>query len=98
MIKAAGAEGAAAGEVLQRRCVSCRTLGSKLELIRVVRTPEGEVTLDLGGKVQGRGAYVCRERACIENALKRRLLDKALKKNLPAELARNIAALGQEHG
>lgn len=81
-----------------RRCVSCRTLGSKLELIRVVRTPEGEVTLDLAGKVQGRGAYVCRQRACTESAIKRRLLEKALKKNLPAELARNIAALGQEHG
>ncbi len=67
-------------------------------MIRVVRTPEGEVTLDLGGKVQGRGAYVCRKMACTENAIKRRLLDKALRKNLPAELARNIAALGQEHG
>ena len=88
----------AADEAPQRRCVSCRTLGSKLELIRVVRTPEGEVTLDLGGKVQGRGAYVCRKVACSENALNRRLLDKALRKNLPAELARNIAALGQEHG
>lgn len=87
-----------AGEAPQRRCVSCRTLGSRLELIRVVRTPEGEVMLDLGGKVQGRGAYVCRKAACMENALKRRLLDKALRKNLPAELARNIAALAQEHG
>jgi predicted RNA-binding protein YlxR (DUF448 family) len=67
-------------------------------LIRVVRTPEGEVALDLAGKVHGRGAYVCRKAACIDNAVKRRLLDKALRKNLPAELARNITALGQEHG
>lgn len=67
-------------------------------MIRVVRTPQGEVMLDLGGKVQGRGAYVCRRMACVELAIKRRLLDKGLKKNLPAELARNIAALGQEHG
>ena len=67
-------------------------------MIRVVRTPEGEVSLDLPGRIQGRGAYVCRNPACTENAIKRRLLDKALKKSIPAELARNIAALGQEHG
>ncbi len=67
-------------------------------MIRVVRTPEGEVTMDPAGKVQGRGAYVCRKMACTESAIKRRLLDKALRKTLPAELARNITALGQEHG
>ncbi|HEY9856583.1 MAG TPA: YlxR family protein [Stenomitos sp.] len=80
-----------------RRCVSCRQLGSKLELIRVVRTPEGAVVLDCRGKASGRGAYVHRRAACVEEALKRRHLDRALRCSVPAELARNIAALGQEH-
>lgn len=81
-----------------RRCVSCRQLGSKLELIRLVRTPGGEVHLDLRGKAQGRGAYVHRSPACVADALKRHQFDRALRSTLPAELARNIAALGQEHG
>ncbi|MBO9541782.1 YlxR family protein [bacterium] len=80
-----------------RRCVSCRQLGSKLELIRLVRTPEGDVLLDLSGKAQGRGAYVHRQGRCVEDALKRRQLDRALRCHVPAELAKNIAALGQEH-
>lgn len=81
-----------------RRCVSCRELGSKIELIRVARTPEGNVLLDCGEKIQGRGAYVHRSPLCIESALKRHLLARALRKTIPAELARTIAALGQEHG
>ncbi|HEY9765173.1 MAG TPA: YlxR family protein [Chroococcales cyanobacterium] len=81
----------------QRRCVSCRELRSKLELWRLVRTPERLVVLDLPGKVQGRGAYVCRQAACVRRALKGRLFDKSLHQSLPEALAKDLAALGEEY-
>ena len=71
--------------VPQRTCVVCRTVRPKRELVRVVRTPEGEVVVDETGKRSGRGAYLCRERGCWETALKRRLLERALKTALTAE-------------
>lgn len=51
-----------------RHCVVCRRGRAKHELVRVVRSPEGEVGLDVGGKAPGRGAYVCPERRCIDRA------------------------------
>jgi hypothetical protein len=64
-------------------------------LIRLVRTPDGEIRLDLAGRVAGRGAYVHRAATCITDALKRRQLDRALKYPVPAELARTLAAIGE---
>src|SRR6478672_9251693 len=63
----------------QRTCVACRTTGAKRGLVRVVRTPEGQVVLDETGKTAGRGAYLCKARDCWENALKRKALEYALK-------------------
>ncbi|MGD1996335.1 MAG: YlxR family protein [Anaerolineae bacterium] len=68
--------------VPQRTCVACRVVRSKRELIRVVRTPEGEVLVDERGKRNGRGAYLCAQRVCWEEALAGRRLDKALKTEL----------------
>ena len=53
----------------QRQCVGCREMKNKKDLIRVVKSPEGEISLDFGGKKPGRGAYVCREVACLKKAL-----------------------------
>lgn len=50
----------------------------KCELIRVVRTPEGEIRADISGKMNGRGAYLCRSSACLEKAVKRKALERAL--------------------
>ena len=58
-----------------RICVGCRTKKPKRELIRLVRTPEGELRLDPGGKISGRGAYICRQQSCLEVALKGRRLE-----------------------
>ncbi|MCS7283724.1 MAG: YlxR family protein [Anaerolineae bacterium] len=66
----------------QRTCVACRTVRPKRALIRIVRTPEGEVRVDERGKQSGRGAYLCAQRVCWEEALKRRRLDAALKVTL----------------
>jgi predicted RNA-binding protein YlxR (DUF448 family) len=59
----------------QRTCVQCGTTKSKRELLRVVRTPDGRVLLDPGGKKSGRGAYLCAKYSCWDQALKRKRLE-----------------------
>ena len=71
--------------VPQRTCVACRQVRAKRDLIRVVRTPDGLVTIDPIGKKSGRGAYLCRTRPCWELGLKRGVLERALKQALPPE-------------
>ena len=53
-------------KVPQRKCVGCGEMKDKKTLLRIVRSPEGEISLDLTGKKSGRGAYVCRSRECIK--------------------------------
>ena len=74
-----------------RSCVACRTKRAKRELVRVVRAPDGRVTIDETGRLAGRGAYLCREAGCWTTALERGALGRALETPLPAEL-REIAA------
>ncbi|MDD3213907.1 MAG: YlxR family protein [Eubacteriales bacterium] len=61
-----------------RMCVGCREMKPKKELLRAVRAPDGEVSLDATGKKAGRGAYVCYNVDCLKKALKQRQLDRAL--------------------
>ncbi len=68
--------------VPQRTCVGCRQAQGKRELLRVVRTPDGQVELDSSGKRPGRGAYVHRQRDCWQAALQDGRLDHALKTTL----------------
>ena len=70
-----------------RMCVACREMKPKKELIRVVRTPEGEIVADETGRRNGRGAYLCRAEACFNKALKTRALDRALEQPLSQEAA-----------
>ena len=63
----------------QRTCVCCRATGAKRELVRVVRTPEGTVEVDLSGKRAGRGAYLCARSSCWQEALKKDRLARALR-------------------
>jgi predicted RNA-binding protein YlxR (DUF448 family) len=67
-----------AQHVPQRSCAACRQVRTKAELIRIVRTPLGEVCLDLTGKMAGRGAYLCRDVECLNAALKQKKLGRAL--------------------
>ena len=69
-----------------RQCVGCREHKPKKELIRVVRSPEGAVSLDFKGKLPGRGAYVCPLAACLAKARKSRALERAFETTLPAEV------------
>ena len=65
-----------------RSCIVCRKARDKSELIRVVRTPSGEVVLDETGKAAGRGAYVCADGECMQVAIKKRALNRAFKTQL----------------
>ena len=66
-----------------RQCLGCREMKPKKELIRVVRSPEGEISLDLKGKAPGRGAYVCPDKACLERARKSKALNRAFDQPVP---------------
>ena len=69
-----------------RQCMGCREQKPKKELIRVVRSPEGQVSLDFRGKAPGRGAYLCRDAACLKKAVKSRALERALSVSIPQEV------------
>lgn len=69
-----------------RQCLGCREMKPKRELIRVVRSPEGEISLDFKGKAAGRGAYVCRDTQCLKKAIKARALEKAFSAQIPGEV------------
>lgn len=75
-----------------RQCVGCREHKEKSQLIRVVRSPEGEVSLDLRGKKPGRGAYVCPDPACLKRAVKSRALDRAFGATVPPEIIETLTA------
>lgn len=68
-----------------RTCVACKKSEAKRGLVRIVRTPEGRVVVDERGKANGRGAYLCRERACWEAGLKKGALERALKVTISDE-------------
>lgn len=73
-----------------RMCVACRQGKPKKELIRVVRNKKGSVGVDLTGKAQGRGAYLCPSVDCLEKAIKSRALQRALECELTEEMAAEI--------
>jgi predicted RNA-binding protein YlxR (DUF448 family) len=77
--------GLPARHVPLRTCVACHKSGIKRELVRLVRVPEKGVEVDLTRKKSGRGAYLCPERKCWENALKTGRLEQALKTSLTTE-------------
>lgn len=73
-------------KVPMRMCVGCHEMKPKRELVRVVRNKEGQISLDLTGKLAGRGAYVCGSRACLERAQKSRALQRAFSAEIPDEI------------
>lgn len=77
------AKSAAQKKKMLRQCVSCREMKQKKELIRIVRSPEGEVKIDAAGRMNGRGAYLCRSEACLEKARRTHAPDRSLKVKVP---------------
>ena len=73
-------------KIPQRQCVGCREMKEKKALLRIVRTPEGEVLLDGTGKKSGRGAFVCHDPGCLKRARKSRALERAFETAIPPEV------------
>ena len=69
-----------------RRCVGCQEMKGKKEMIRVIRTPEGDFLLDATGKKNGRGAYLCPSRECLDKARKNKGLERSFKQAIPKEV------------
>ena len=76
----------------RRMCVACRGLFDKKDLLRVVKTPEGEIVLDRTGKRAGRGAYLCDREDCIKKCVKSKLLNKTFKTFLSEEVYNRLVS------
>ena len=74
-------------KIPMRMCVGCREMKPKRELIRVVRGPDGTVSMDPVGKKPGRGAYVCRQQACLTRAIRQKQLERQLEVQLTPEVS-----------
>jgi len=79
-------------KIPMRMCVGCREMKEKRELIRIVRTPEGDAVLDHTGKKSGRGAYVCRSADCLKRAVKQKQLERQLEITLTPEITEALTA------
>lgn len=73
-------------KVPMRQCIGCQEMKSKKEMIRVIRTPEGEICIDITGRKNGRGAYVCRDLACLKKAAKNHGIERSLKMQIPEDV------------
>lgn len=69
-----------------RKCTGCQEMKSKKELIRVVRSPEGEISIDFTGKKSGRGAYICPNAECLETAIRKKGLERSLEVEISSEV------------
>ncbi len=79
-------------KIPMRMCVGCREMKEKRELIRIVRTPDGETVLDSTGKRSGRGAYVCRQVECLRRAIRQKQLERQLEITLTPEITEALLA------
>ena len=73
-------------KIPQRQCMGCRERKAKREMIRVVRSTDGTVCLDFGGKMNGRGAYVCPDPECLRKAQRAKALERSLEVPIPEEV------------
>ena len=87
-------------KIPQRQCMGCRERKAKRELIRIVRGTDGHVSVDFGGKLNGRGAYICPNPECLKKAQKAKSLERSLEVPIPDEVYdRLVAELGESnHG
>ena len=75
-----------AKKIPMRQCVGCGEMKSKKEMMRVLKTAEGDITLDLTGRKNGRGAYLCHSAECMKKARKNKGLERSFKMNIPEEV------------
>ncbi len=73
-------------KIPMRQCLGCREMKPKRELIRAVKSPDGEVSLDFKGKMPGRGAYLCPNSECLKKAVRSKALERAFSVHIPEEI------------
>lgn len=73
-----------------RQCVGCGEMKNKKEMIRVIKTAEDEIVLDKTGKKNGRGAYICNSKECLDAAIKRKGLERSLKTGIPETVVESL--------
>ena len=73
-----------------RKCIGCNEMKNKKEMMRVLKTPEGEIVLDVTGRKNGRGAYLCFSKECLQKAIKNKGLERSLKMQIPQEVYENL--------
>lgn len=83
-------KGAPKPQTRERRCVGCREMRGKSELLRIVRSPEGSYAIDLIGKAPGRGAYICRAEDCFAKAFKQKGFERSFKTKISPEIYEHI--------
>jgi uncharacterized protein len=84
-------------KIPQRTCVACRQTNAKRQLVRIVRAPDGSVTIDPSGKRSGRGAYLCDSPECWQAGLRRGVLPRALKlESIPDEYLQTLSEYAQQ--
>lgn len=76
-----------------RRCMACNSQKEKQELLRIVRTPENNIEVDLTGKKNGRGAYICKDENCLNLAIKTKRLERVLEKTIQNEFYEKIRGI-----
>ena len=79
-----------AKKIPERKCLGCMQSFPKSSLIRVVRTPDGEITLDTTGKKSGRGAYICKSTDCFKKAVKAKRLERAFECEIPESVIASL--------
>lgn len=77
-------------KIPQRQCNGCGEMKNKKELIRVIKTNEGEISIDATGKKNGRGAYICPSLECFKKAVKNKGLERSLKAAVPEEVYKQL--------
>ena len=78
-------------KIPQRQCMGCRERKAKREMIRVVRGTDGNVSLDFGGKMNGRGAYICPNPECLKKAQRAKALERSLEVTIPEEVYERLS-------
>ncbi len=77
-------------KIPMRQCIGCGEMKEKKSLVRIIRSPEGEISLDTTGRANGRGAYLCRSVSCLQLAEKKKALNRAYGMSVPSEIYRSL--------
>lgn len=79
-----------AKKIPMRQCVGCGEMKNKKDMMRVLKSAEGPIVLDMTGKKNGRGAYLCMNKECLVKAAKNKGLERSLKMSIPGEIYENL--------